>query len=74
MGSRSLSSSVFSALGQYRLSHLASVCSLREVCLEHVKAFDAATATEIGLLAVELGRNRQDVQFHVFHGRYRHDI
>ena len=46
-----------------RLSGLASLPNLQEVHLENVKPIDLVTATEMGLLAFELGRHRQAVQF-----------
>ena len=45
------------------LSGLASLHNLQVVVLENVDSFGVATATEMGLLAFELGRKRQDVQF-----------
>ena len=44
-------------------SGLASLHNLQEVSLMHVTPFGAANAREMGLLAFQLGRNRQDVQF-----------
>ena len=44
-------------------SKLANLSDLQKVQLYETKPFDVATAREAGLLAYELGRNRQHVKF-----------
>ena len=49
-----------------KLSGLALLPDLQEVYLENVTPYDLVTATAIGVLAFELGRRRQAVQFSMF--------
>lgn len=56
----------FVTMSAEKLSGLASLSNLQEVIFKSVESFGKATATEIGLLAFDLGRKRQDVQFRMF--------
>lgn len=49
-----------------KIANLAMIDSLKEVWLTHVKKVDAETATEIALLALEIGTNKPNVKFHMF--------
>ena len=49
-----------------KMAGLALLQGLQEVWLTHMKAVDADTATEIGMLAFALGRGRPDVEFHMY--------